>query len=288
MNRVKSILPTDIYPGTFSASCFRYKRDSTTCTRYLHALHLYPKYSSFNRQTQSLRVLRSRRARRAEDDSRRRQRLRRPDVDARIPRAGNGDGREPACLFLSHSRSFALTCLHEWPVLERSGARAHLRGRTTCSSAVVVVVVVERARSLSPFLLSFPTRARARARSFSLSLSLLPWSRRRQRARHPGNPAPRSVRRALAALARTHGAGTEREKSGATHSDEPPILCCGRLAGVMLLVCCYGRLGYGITDRVTRRAVRNARGTTGIPHVRPRGGTKSRLFLPRNAFLEEP
>ena len=69
-------------------------------------------------------------------------------------------------LSLSLSLLFALTCLHEWRVLERSGARAHLRGRTTCP-AVVVVVVVERARSLSPFhslsLCFFYRRARARA-----------------------------------------------------------------------------------------------------------------------------
>lgn len=88
-----------------------------------------------------------------EDDSRRRRRLRRLDVE------WNSDGWN-MFVFFSFSLLFVLTCLHEWRVLERSGARAHLRGRTTCPSVVVVVVVVERARSLSP------------SHSLSLSLSL--------------------------------------------------------------------------------------------------------------------
>jgi len=157
-----------------------------------------------------------------EDDSRRRRHLRRLDVE------WNSDGWN-MFVFFSFSLLFVLTCLHEWRVLERSGARAHLRGRTTCPFVVVVVVVVERARSLSPsHSLSFSSSG-ARALLFVTALVS------KATARHPGNHAPQSTRRALVVLARsltrsharthahTHGANTEREKSGATHSDEPPI-----------------------------------------------------------------
>jgi len=199
-----------------------------------------------------------------EDDSRRRRHLRQLDVE------WNSDGWN-MFVFFSFSLLFVLTCLHEWRVLERSGARAHLRGRTTCPFVVVVVVVVERARSLSPsHSLSFSSSG-ARALLFVTALVS------KATARHPGNHAPQSTRRALVVLARsltrsharTHirTAPTRSAKRAGRHTPTNPlypILCCGRLAGVVLLAAAYGRLDYGITDRVTRRAVRGARDTTSL------------------------
>lgn len=213
---------------------------------------------------------------RREDDPRRRLRVGPTSTRGLRERERPTDG--------SPSVSLTLTSLSHSPVFMNGVCSNAAAPGRTCAAERRIPPSSSSSSSSSGRALYFPlslspTRARARALfvSHSLSASLLPRSRRRRRARHPGNRAPRSARRALAALARLHGAGTEREKSGATHSDEPPILCCGRLAGVVLLVCCYGRLGYGITDRVTRRAVRGARGTT--------HSARSRFLPPRREHV---
>lgn len=145
-------------------------------------------------------------------------------------------------------------------MLQRNGARAHSCDRTTCLP-VLVVVVVKRVRSPplslsvslslcpSPFSLCH-TRARTRVHSFSRSPSLLGPSVRRR---------PVTQETAVVGFAR------RRYKARKERSDtlrQISILCCERLAGVVLLVCCYGRLGYGITDRVTIRSVFDARSAT--------------------------
>jgi len=77
------------------------------------------------------------------------------------------------------------------------------------------------------------------------------------------SPRKPRVRDQLVGL--TRSLARHRHKARKERSDtlrRTSILCCGQLAGVVLLVCYYGRLGYGITDRVTIRAVRDIYGTT--------------------------
>lgn len=69
---------------------------------------------------------------------------------------------------------------------------------------------------------------------------------------HPGNRV-RSV----------YGLHSGQAKKRSNTLRQTSILCCGRLVGV-LVVCCYGLLGYGITDRVTISAVRDVHSTMAI------------------------